>query len=105
MSYKEDIAKGKGTKNDSDKTMLDLIEPSFIEGLGQVLTKGAKKYSPENWKMNLETRRIYAALLRHANAYRRGEKIDPESGLGHMYHVACNAMFLAWYDEQESKKQ
>lgn len=95
------MSNGKGRKDDQDKTMLDLIDPDFIEGIGQVLTQGAKKYAPYNWQNNLDTRRIYAALLRHANAYRKGERIDVESGLSHMYHVAVNAMFLAWYEKKD----
>ena len=99
--YKQDIANGKGTKNDNDKVRLDLIEPEFVEGLGKVLTMGAKKYSDNNWQNNLETKRIFGAMFRHLIAYRKGEKIDPESGLSHLYHIACNAMFLDWYDRKE----
>ena len=100
MTYQDDVKNNKGTKNDSGKTRLDLITPEFIEELGKVLTLGAKKYADYNWQKNLETNRIYAALLRHANAYHKGEHKDPESGLSHMAHVACNAMFLLWYEQQ-----
>lgn len=89
-------------KHDDGKLRFDLIDPVFEEGLAQVLTYGAKKYAPNNWQ-NLEDGidRHYAALRRHLNAWRQGEKIDPESGLPHMYHVATNAMFLAYHERQE----
>ena len=32
--------------------------------------------------------------MRHFEAYRSGEKNDPESGMPHLWHVACNIMFL-----------
>lgn len=92
-----------GRKDDSDKNRLDLIEPSFIEGVGEVLTYGAKKYTADSWQ-NVEDAedRYYAALLRHLMAYRAGETADKESGLSHLKHAACNLMFLLHF-EQENK--
>jgi hypothetical protein len=89
----------KGKKFDQGKIMVDLIVPEFIEGLARVLTMGAQKYGLENWKRDLEKRRIIAALYRHLLAYHRGEVHDLESSLNHMLHVAANAMFLYYYDE------
>lgn len=88
-----------GKKYDAGKPMVDLLVPEFIEDLAKVMTMGAKKYGIENWKGDLAKRRILAALYRHTLAYHRGEITDPESGLNHLCHVACNAMFLYWYDE------
>jgi hypothetical protein len=34
------------------------------------------------------------ALLRHTFKFIRGETYDEETGLHHMAHVMCNAMFL-----------
>jgi hypothetical protein len=39
-----------------------------------------------------------AALLRHINAWRRGEKCDDESGLHHLAHALCNVAFLLELD-------
>lgn len=93
-----------GRKDDQDKIRLDLIEPEFIEGIGNVLTKGAQKYSENSWQ-NVENaeNRYYAAALRHLMAYRRGEEADPESGLSHLEHVACNIMFLLHFEREENK--
>lgn len=85
--------------------MVDLLIPEFLEDLARIMTMGAKKYGVENWKNNLEHRRILAALYRHLLAYHRGEKCDQESGLNHLCHVAANAMFLYWYDEVKGKEQ
>ena len=94
---------GPGVKHDEGKNRLDLIEPEFIEGVGEILTFGAEKYAPNSWQ-NVEDaqNRYYGAAMRHLLAYRKGEKVDPESGKSHLYHVACNMMFLAhWERENE----
>lgn len=95
---------GPGIKHDEGKNRLDLIEPEFIEGIGEVLTFGAEKYEPNSWQ-NVEDgiNRYYGAAMRHLLAWRRGEKIDPESGKNHLYHVACNMMFLAHFEGDKNE--
>ena len=87
-------------KYDDGKNRLELIDPEFILGVGKVLTFGAEKYEADNWKnATWEDRQKSAgSLLRHTMAYQGGEMIDPESGLEHLYHMATNIMFMAWYD-------
>ena len=92
-----------GIKFDNEKLLFDLLEPEFEEGIAKVLTYGAKKYAPDNWK-KIETRRYYHALRRHWNAYRKGERFDEESGESHLYHMACCLMFIDWHDRQKDKK-
>lgn len=88
-----------GKKDDEGKIRLELIEPSFIEEVGQVLTFGANKYGANNWqKVENAKDRYYAAALRHLLAWRKGEKQD-ESGCSHLAHVATNMMFLRWLEE------
>lgn len=91
-----------GRKYDQEKNRLDLVEPEFIESVGKVLTFGAQKYEPNNWQGVEDAEdRYYAAAMRHLMAYRRGEKIDPESGLSHLEHLACNVMFLLHFEREE----
>lgn len=93
-----------GQKDDKEKNRLDLIEPEFIEGVGKVLTFGANKYEPNNWqKVEDAEDRYYAAALRHLIAWRKGEKTDPESGLSHLDHVACNIMFLQHFEKEDKE--
>lgn len=88
-----------GRKNDSGKPRMELIEPLFLSGLASVLTFGATKYSPNNWRNGLTYTRVIGAMMRHTNALAGGEDRDPETGLLHAYHIACCAMFISWYQE------
>ena len=86
-------------KNDTKKPAVELIEGKFILGVGSVLGFGAEKYGRDNWKRATleDVERVKGALLRHTVALMDGEKIDPESGLSHTYHIGCNAMFLDYF--------
>jgi hypothetical protein len=82
-------------KHDHDKPRLDLVPPGIIEAVGIVRTYGTKKYKdPDNWK-KVEPERYRAAMVRHLCAYLRNpEGVDAESGLKHLWHLACNVAFL-----------
>jgi hypothetical protein len=83
-----------GVKFDAQKLRLDLLDPYAIEQLAAVLTFGAGKYQPHNWRKGISKSRLIAAALRHLFAYLRGEDNDRESGLSHVAHAMCNLMFL-----------
>ena len=87
-------------KLDSGKTRFTLVDPVFVEGFAKILTDGAQKYGVDNWKLlpDDELHRYQDALLRHINSYFKGEKLDPETGMSHLYHAACNLMFLDYFD-------
>lgn len=92
-----------GLKYDDGKLLVTLVQPEFIKGIAEVLTFGAHKYAPNSWQTVEDGKRRYEdALYRHWLAYLSGDKIDKESGLGHLKHLACNAMFLL-YLNKESK--
>lgn len=88
-------------KADSGKTRLDLVSPTFIEAVGKIRTFGVSKYGDSDSWAKVEPQRYMAALLRHINAYRMGEEIDKESGMSHLWHAACNLMFLIDLDESK----
>ena len=79
------------------KPRLSLIAPEALLALGRVLTYGAAKYRPHNWRGGMPWSEIADALLRHVTAFLGGEDRDPESGELHMAHALCNAMFLVAY--------
>jgi hypothetical protein len=89
-----------GTKLDAEKNRLDLLPVVAIERTGWVLTYGAQKYAPDNWRKVEGWRwRYFGALLRHLFAWKRGEKLDPESGHPHLAHAACCVLFMLELDE------
>lgn len=88
---------GPGRKDDSEKDRWDLIPMETVEQIVKILTHGAKKYEPNNWQ-NVKPfeDRYYSALMRHLVAWRKGEHQDPDSGMLHLSHAACNVIFLLW---------
>lgn len=88
-------------KADAGKPRPTLTPVSLIEAVTAVRMYGNQKYhDPDNWKQ-VEPQRYRDALYRHWLAYLRGEECDPESGLPHLWHLACNAAFLI---EMEGKQ-
>lgn len=85
-----------GQKLDSEKPRMDLIDSEFLIGLASVLTFGANKYAAHNWRGGISYSRLLAAAYRHLGALNAGEDVDGESKLGHVFHLACCAMFLSW---------
>ena len=71
-----DLAK----KLDKGKPRMDLINPRFLEELGEGLGFGASKYSDYNYREGegLDRSRLYASAMRHLLKYAKGEKIDEE---------------------------
>ena len=89
-----------GLKSDDEKLPWDLLPLDALEGIVRVLEFGARKYAPNSWQQVKDARRRYtAAMRRHQVAIDAGETYDSDSLLPHIYHVACNAMFLSWFEK------
>ena len=81
-------------KADAGKPRPTLVPVSLIEAVAGIREYGVAKYKdPDNWK-RVEPERYRDAMFRHWLAYLRGEKLDPERGLPHLHHCACNLAFL-----------
>ena len=87
----------KGLRFNQGKRRYDLVHPWAQEQMVDVLTRGAEKYAPRNWERGMAWSNVIASLERHLAAIKAGEDYDPESGLLHAAHVACNAHFLTAY--------
>ena len=82
-------------KDDRGKLRLSLVPPEIIKAVARVREYGTEKYhDPDNWR-NVDAERYLTALLRHTLAvWNDPYKVDPESGLLHLEHIACNVAFL-----------
>jgi hypothetical protein len=83
-----------GQKHDQEKVPLQLLPGKALIEIGKVLGHGAKKYDAWNWTKGIAFSRIIGAVLRHVIAFNEGEDLDPETGLSHIAHVACECLFL-----------
>ncbi len=90
--------KEEGAKWDGEKVRWDLLPFDALEETAKVYTIGAKKYAARNWEMGIDYMRIVGALLRHTNAFVRGERYDPDNGQLHTSSIVWNALALCAYD-------
>lgn len=82
-------------KHDGNKIRPTLVPVEIINAIAQVREYGCRKYhNPDNWR-EVEPERYRDALMRHWLHYLKNPKSkDEESGLPHLWHVACNVAFL-----------
>jgi hypothetical protein len=90
------MTESQGTyKYDQGKPRLDLVPPAIIMAVGAVRSHGVKKYGENDGWRQVEPKRYRAALMRHLCDYLRNpQETDAESGLPHLWHMACNVAFL-----------
>lgn len=96
--------KDQQAKADKGKPHPSYVPVALIEGVMAVREVGTAKYGdPDNWKQ-VEPERYHQAMLRHVlAAWNDPYKIDPESGLPHIAHVATNIAFLLEMKEEKKK--
>lgn len=89
-------------KADQGKPHPSWVPVALIEGVMAVREYGNQKYhDPDNWKQ-VEPERYHQAMLRHIlAAWNDPYKIDPESGLPHISHVATNIAFLLEFHKED----
>ena len=98
LSPSKRVADASGAvKDDGGKVQVDMVDPAFILGMGEVLTDALKVHDPYNWAKGFKWSRLIASSTRHLLAITRGEDIDPDTGLAHALHLGCNAMFLYYH--------
>lgn len=83
-----------GVKNDKNKTMFSLLPTHATAAVAEVLTYGAKKYAPNNYKYVKGWKwRYIDAALRHIWEHMKGNKFDDETGMWHIAH-ACSCLLM-----------
>ena len=108
MQISPPTIKKQGDRFNDGKPKWSLVHYGSLVLMIRVLEFGAKKYSAENWKKGLDLKEILESMQRHLAAMMDGEEIDNESGIDHMGHIMCNAMFYNYHkkkqDEEINKK-
>lgn len=96
-------------KADAGKIQLCLVPREIIRAIARIRMYGNAKYpdgGPDNWKA-VEPERYRDAAFRHWLAYLDDPQgVDEESGLPHLWHLACNIAFLCemeHYTEEEDE--
>jgi len=88
-----------GRKFDGGKLQYGLVPPNALKATVEILTFGAQKYEPDNWKWVPDSkRRYFDAAQRHLWAWKSGEQNDQETGKNHLAHAMCCLMFLYEHD-------
>lgn len=87
-----------GDKYDTGKPRMGLLPWAELVKVVWVLEYGAKKYTEGGWRSVPDGLKRYVdAGLRHVGSFCDGEALDPESGLHHLAHAACDFLFaLRW---------
>lgn len=91
-------------KCDAGKLRLTLVPRAIIRAIARIRMYGNQKYGdPENWR-TVEIERYRDAAFRHFLAYLDNPKgRDEESGLPHLWHLACNVAFLCEMEALDEK--
>lgn len=87
-------------KFDEGKPQLTLVPHNIIYSIAKVREFGNKKYKdPNSWK-KVNKERYRNAMFRHMLSYLSDPNgFDSESGLPHLWHLACNIAFLCEMEE------
>jgi hypothetical protein len=87
-----------GNRMNVGKLPWHLLPWDAVEEVVRVLGFGATKYYEHCWEERpLSWVQTCASMTRHTVRFLMGEDRDPETGLHHMAHAACNALFLVAY--------
>ena len=100
MQYNQEI------KADAGKLRLSLVPSEIIWAIATIREYGCRKYGEQGalrWK-DVEKERYRDAAYRHWLRYLENPSgVDPESGLPHLWHLACNIAFLCELEKENWK--
>lgn len=94
----------KALRYNDGKLRWSLVHFTSLRPMVRVLEFGAVKYAVANWQKGLNRRDILESLIRHATDLLDGQELDPDSGLHHIGHIMCNAMFYQYFVDHPEKE-
>src|SRR5439155_16737068 len=82
-----------GARRSDRKPRFDLIPFEFLESVAEVLSAGAVKYGPYNWKRGQKDFFLDAwnHAFVHLQKFKEGDRRED-----HLAHLACNVAFMIW---------
>lgn len=83
-----------GGKKEVKNERMDLLPMRALRIVSRVYAFGTRKYSAWNWVKGYEFSKSQSALLRHYEAFARGEDFDEETGEPHLSSVVFHALAL-----------
>lgn len=90
-----------GLRHDTGKLLAYLLPPEALIELTRIFTKGATKYSDQNWRKGMPWSKVIGPLDRHLMKFKMGQTEDKELRCRHAGMVAWNALTLLVYELQE----
>lgn len=93
----------KAMRFNGGKPQWSLVHFKSLEPMIRVLEFGALKYAPRNWQKPMDITQILESMQRHLAALFDGEEVDNESGISHMGHIMCNAMFYNYHKSTQDE--
>lgn len=88
-------------KFDTGKLRYDLVPTEAYKGIAEVMTFGARKYKPNNWRTVDDVHRFMGAAERHYQEFKYvmetgdcSKLYDEETGLHVLKHVMTNLTFI-----------
>lgn len=94
-------------KADYGKAKLSLVPRRILWDIAAIREYGCQKYPDtgrDGWRQ-VESERYRDAMMRHMLAYLDDpEGRDAESGLPHLWHLACNVAFLCELEDTHDGK-
>lgn len=101
MCYKcEPKETSQSARHNTGKTQVRELDPSFILGMGEVLTASREFYAEGNWMKETKFSTPYESAQRHILKFWSGEDLDDGpngTGKHHLLHAATNLMFLYFH--------
>lgn len=93
---------------DSGKLPVQDVPVEAIEAIAARLQLGqAKGYPRNNWRKGMNYSSLMGSILRHLQAFQKGEKIDIDDKTGieqpHLYGAICCLAFLVTYEAHPEK--
>ena len=84
------------------KLRYDLIPADALKEVARVLALGEEKHKGNNFRdVHLEHNQHIASAFRHGEAYRGGERVDPEMGTHHLAHRIVRDLYQLQIDMEE----